>query len=128
MEAPASVSVVDHGGKEAETPPTPPGGPSLCGTVSGGVESGEAGTPPAGCVVSVVESASVASSKRTVDSGGNELVQSVAKFIHMMADRLAQCLPATLPHFSGEGNLVGEESFDRWVEQRELWWQDMDRR
>ena len=28
--------------------------------------------------------------------------------------------PPSLPHFSGEGNLVGEDIFERWVENFEL--------
>ena len=57
---------------------------------------------------------------------GDALMQSVAKFIQAQTEMMAaqtkamaaQSLP-TLPHFSGEGNLVGDDSFDRWVEHFE---------
>ena len=56
----------------------------------------------------------------------SELVQSMAKFIQAQTDMMAaqtkamdaQSLPP-LVHFSGEGSLIGEESFDRWLEHFE---------
>ena len=74
-------------------------------------------------------SASDSSDSATVpmaDPHETELVQSVAKFIQAQTDMMAaqtkvmaaQSLPP-LPHFSGEGNLVGEDSFERWVEHFE---------
>ena len=68
----------------------------------------------------------VSGSKLTTDPKETELVQSVAKFIQAQTDMMAaqtrvmaaQSLPP-LPHFSGEGNLVGEDSFERWVEHFE---------
>ena len=52
------------------------------------------------------------------------MAKSVEKFIKMQTDMLvaqtktmaAQSLPP-LRHFNGEGGLVGDESFDRWLEQ-----------
>ena len=78
---------------------------------------------------SSVSSASDSSDSATVpmaDPHETELVQSVAKFIQAQTDMMAaqtkvmaaQSLPP-LPHFSGEGNLVGEDSFERWVEHFE---------
>ena len=78
---------------------------------------------------SSVLSASDSSDSATVpmaDPHETELVQSVAKFIQPQTDMMAaqtevmaaQSLPP-LPHFSGEGNLVGEDSFERWVEHFE---------
>ena len=57
------------------------------------------------------------------DPHETELVRSVAKFIQVQTAAqtkvmAAQSLPP-LPHFSGEGNLVGEDSFERWVEHFE---------
>ena len=60
-------------------------------------------------------------------SGANsELVQSMIKFMQAQTDMMAaqtkamaaQNLPP-LVHFSGEGSLVGDESFDRWLEHFE---------
>ena len=65
-------------------------------------------------------------SRPTTDPKETELVKSVAKFIQAQTDMMAaqtrvmaaqSLLP--LPHFSGERNLVGEESFERWVEHFE---------
>ena len=63
----------------------------------------------------------VESSKLPTDS--SELVRSMAKFIQVQTDMMAaQTNALSLPpliHFSGEGSLVGKESFDRWLEHFE---------
>ena len=104
-------------------------------------ESGHGVTPPSrtgkGEVLgaSPNDSVSEASSKSdTAESSkpaivppeSSELVQSMAKFIQAQTDMMAaqtkamaaQSLPP-LVHFSGEGSLIGEESFDRWLEHFE---------
>ena len=77
--------------------------------------------------LATTESVVATPSKPEVVSGANsELVQSMTKFMQVQTDMMAaqakamaaQNLPP-LVHFSGEGSLVGDESFDRWLEHFE---------
>ena len=77
--------------------------------------------------VSKVETPQAVPGSSVVDSiGAGGLIQSVAKLIKTQTDMMAaqtkamtaQSLPP-LVHFTGEGSLVGDESFDHWHEQFE---------
>ena len=91
---------------------------------SGSVETTTAtetqGAPPSG------ESSSTTSDSGGAGfaTGGDSLMQSLAQLVKTQTDMVAaqtramsaQTLPP-MPHFSGEGNQSGEDSFERWLKQ-----------
>ena len=102
------------------TPPPPPPSSTGKGEVLGASPSD--GVGEASSKLDTAESSKPA----IVPPESSELVQSMAKFIQAQTDMMAaqtkamdaQSLPP-LVHFSGEGSLIGEESFDRWLEHFE---------
>ena len=77
--------------------------------------------------LATTEGTAASSSKPEAESGSNsELVQSMTKFMQAQIDMMAaqtravaaQNLPPLI-QFSGGGKLVGDESFDRWLEHFE---------
>ena len=104
---------------------TTPGGvdkSKLLGASPGDSVSAESGDSPISAATGVAESSVPA----IVPADSSELAQYMAKFIQAHTDMMAaqtkamaaQSLPP-LVHFSGEGSLVGEESFERWLEHFE---------
>ena len=105
---------------------TSPGGvdkSKVLGASPGDSVSAESGDSPKSAVTGGVAESSMPA---IVPADSSELAQSMAKFIQAHTDMMAaqtkamaaQSLPP-LVHFSGEGSLVGEESFDRWLEHFE---------
>jgi hypothetical protein len=95
-------------------------------SVSGGSGVSPSDSVSDGSGVSSKSGAAESSKPAIVPTGSSELVQSTAKLIQAQTDMMAaqikamaaQSLPP-LVHFSGEGSLAGEESFDRWLEHFE---------
>ena len=105
---------------------TSPGGvdkSKVLGASPGDSVSAESGDSPKSAATGGVAESSMPA---IFPADSSELAQSMAKFIQAYTDMMAaqtkamaaQSLPP-LVHCSGEGSLVGEESFDRWLEHFE---------
>ena len=119
--APAKATSTEKGSGAMSPPATSLTG--VLGASPGERESGGGDSPK----MVTTEGTAKSSSKPEAESSSNsELVQSMTKFMQAQTDMMAaqtramaaQNLPPLI-QFSGEGSLVGDESFDRWLEHFE---------
>ena len=101
-------------------------GGDVCGPTTAGVGGAPSSVSNSLLSPGATASGSGPTSQPQSSTSDNSLMHSIAQLVKTQTDIMvaqtqamsAQSLPP-IPHFSGEGNQSGEESFDRWLEQFE---------